>query len=236
MTTVKLDIQSIATPEVAALCRQEQEKAISDDRYCFELFCRALDSNDALAWQAVEAQFSGLIGQWCRQKAAVHGLYDISAEDQADIVHDAWELFIKHIQPHLPISKSFPHIGAVLSFLKKWSHIATFNYKRRYERDIRRQAFIEKQASFDFLTGNSFTDSLEKEQFINCIQELITKHIVDKERIQLIYWRYNLGLKPREIAERYPEKYKSGKEVSNKIEGIRKKLKRVFGLYLSRCL
>ena len=63
--------KSLTIPQLAERCQAEaeryQQSGQSDERYCFELFRRALTKQDAAAWEAIYRQYQRLVKTWVQR-------------------------------------------------------------------------------------------------------------------------------------------------------------------------
>jgi DNA-directed RNA polymerase specialized sigma24 family protein len=90
---------------------------------CRELFRRAIVAHTQPAWRAVYAQYHAQMIRWASDNQA-------NAED---IVQEAWEKFINAVTPER--FPGFPHIGALLSFLKRCVKSVHIDQERARERE-----------------------------------------------------------------------------------------------------
>ncbi len=90
---------------------------------CREIFRRAIVVHSQQAWQAVYAQYHAQMVRWASDNQT-------AAED---IVQEAWEKFINAVTPER--FPGFPHIGALLSFLKQCVKSVHIDRERARERE-----------------------------------------------------------------------------------------------------
>lgn len=85
------------------------------DTYAFELFRRAIQERNELAWQALIDQYSGLICAWVRQHPAAGRDSDVG-----ELVSGAFERFWAAVGPDR--WPQFPNLASLLRYLKMCAH------------------------------------------------------------------------------------------------------------------
>ncbi len=206
----------LATLTVAARCREEilafQRQRTHAASPCYELFRRALVTDDQQAWAALYDLYGALIVTWGR----CPGL------DDEDVLHETWARFLRTV-PGPTFTQRFQHIGKVLAYLKCCALSVRQDAGRAQARDQRlRQALLD-------LPGGSTADPADavvwqsvstaaRERLYSYVHGEI-EHIVVE--LALIHeWP------PREIAARYPAHFSSSTAVSRVKERL---LRRIAG-------
>lgn len=223
-------LQDPSLAELIADCRHTQATTQTGES-CFELFRRAIDQRDGEAWQAVEKQFRGLQVRWVKQTAS----FELNREEVEDILANAHEYFWRYVR--VPVATHFPHLGALLKYLKDCVRTAVNQVKREQEQ----QQLLAKALQHEVWMGGQeqgvIENRLAEATFWACVRELVQTHITDDEGRLVLYWHFELGLKPAEVAKQLPERFMTARAVSDRIELIKRKLVRVFQLYLQeRCM
>jgi hypothetical protein len=222
---------TLHTLTVAALqqrCQDEQAERRLDGTACFELLRRALDEDDAAAWQSVEAQFRLLVIGWLL--ARIEQPPDEATLD--DLWADTRERFLRYV--NRPIANHYPHTGALLNYWRRCATTTAIDYQRQRAASSRWQAAMGQQLLVE--QASRFEDEHTRSTFANCVQHLIREHVTDESTRFLIYLRFELDLAPRVIAERYPDQFATPRIVYQQLDALKKRLRRVFDLYLERCL
>ena len=211
-------------------CQQDQQSRNGNGTACFELIRRALDEDSAEAWTAFEAQFKPLIQSWIRQKTRA-----VIDEDLGD---DLWsetrERFVRYVK--LPLDDHYPHIGSVLNYWRQCAYTTAIEFNRKQEVAKRGEMALAQELITSQLGASTFEDSMAQRAFLDCLRELIAEHIDSPELQTVLYLRFELELSPRVIAEKYPDQFPTARVVYNKVDVIKKRLKRIMSAYLTRCL
>ena len=217
--------QSVSTADLQRQCQQAQASRARDSSACFELLRRGIEENDTAAWLATEAQFKPMVLNWLRQRGA-----DSSALE--DLYADTYERFLRYAKR--PLLDHYPHFGAILKYWQQCAYTSAISHARQRETTLRWQDALTQQ----WLNEQSvrFEDSVGQQAFIDCVRDLIRESITEEELRQVLYLRFELELSPAAIAERHPDKFKTVRVVYNKIDVIKKRLRRAFEAYLSRCM
>lgn len=190
---------------------------------------RALDENDGSAWLAVEDQFGELVRSWLRQR--IHGLDSAEIDD---LYADTRERFIRYI--NRPIGDNYPHIGALLNYWKQCAFTTAVAHQRKIADQSRWQTAMAQQLLNTQVDASAMEDAHARNAFLVCIRDLIQEHIVEEDLRLILYLRFELELPPREICNRHPQRFPTTRIVYNKIDIIKKRLRRMFEAYLGRCL
>lgn len=192
-------------------CQEEaRQKHIKESGYCFELFRRAVDEDEELAWSAIQAQYRGLVIQWL-QKAARGTL---SLDDRDEMIQEGFLKFWLALKKRpSPLSDHFDHVGALLSYLNQCMVTTCLDF---YRREHRRQKLKEKmsqefhhrsQAQAQIGPQKLLEQKLEtygRAEQVERIRAWMRQEIHDPAEKLLLQLIYEEGLKPSQITERYP--------------------------------
>jgi DNA-directed RNA polymerase specialized sigma24 family protein len=199
--------------------------------YCFELFRRALEDEEPVAWLAIDAQYRQLLLRWGSDYAP-----DLPQEEIERIVPDALPKFWQSLtKSTIPLINRFAHIGALLKYLKQCTLSVLIDYRRqlqRSERIIRKQLEIAEQAlPISQEDEQDLVERLEQEQLLLQIRAWIQSHVTDAEERQVLYLSYQVGLSPAQIAARYPDQFPEAQQVRRIKERILKRARRAFQIH-----
>jgi len=184
---------------LAARCRDEMAKSRqrqpADDRYCFELFRRALALRDAAAWDAICQQYQRLVQSWLA----------VDDPDADALVNDTFTRFWQQI-PLDRFQHAFHHLGAVLGYLRKCARSIAIAHWRQQKRQMELEKLLaDQQAS-----------SPERDPLRDLTAQELAAYVKARldEREWLIIMLSADGLRPRQIHERHPAQFASPHEVS----------------------
>ena len=208
-------LEEMGVAELAERCRQEMAKSRrkqpADDRYCFELFRRAIVQQDQQAWEAVFHQYRRLVYSWI----------GASHPEAEDLVNEVFTRFLQRITLD-EFQRRFHHLGGVLGYLQVCAKNLVINRWRCQEREKKILAILGDT--------RPIIRSPESEALENIARQELAAHINTRlrdERERLVFYlSYELGLKPKEIRERYPDKFESPKDVSRIKERVLERLRR----------
>lgn len=243
------ELALIATPLSTLVERCHHAQTVSniihdigdEDHACLEILRRALDEDDALAWQAFEAQFLPLFTHWIQQDLTHFGLQNDSAThhaiiDSEEIWADARSRFVIRYARLQQLTDTFDHIGAVLKVLQKCIRSSVQEVRRQHDRHARLTTAI---AQFEFTQTQEHqlpTTQVELAELRRCISNQLEQDVPEPELRQLLFWRYVDDLKPREISANHPEQYPTADAVHTALERVMKRLRRRIDQYVLRCL
>jgi DNA-directed RNA polymerase specialized sigma24 family protein len=192
------NLDKISTQELASLCREEssryQRRCGEEPGHCFELFRRAIVERDQEAWSILYSQYRPLVAGWVR-----------GSFDQADDgVNQAWAKFWRSVDPDTFVNR-FSGIGKVMAFLKLCAYSVRIDEHRR------------DKARATISLGEMNLPDHPPPQEENLVLEELLKYIeprLQNEQERLVFClSFQVGLKPREIAQNYPAQFSDVKEV-----------------------
>jgi DNA-directed RNA polymerase specialized sigma24 family protein len=199
--------------DLAGRCSQEMAKSRrrepADDRFCFELFRRAILLRDPDAWVAIVHQYSRLAQSWL-------GVPEPEAEALAN---EAFARLWQQITPDR-FQHGFHHLAGVLAYLRKCAISVAITYKRRLAREQQLLALLQDLALLsskpDPLLG------LDTQELVARVRDCLA----DEQERLVISLSFEHGLKPKEIHQRHPGKFASPHEVSRIKERVLERLRR----------
>jgi hypothetical protein len=175
--------------------RRGESPAGADDASspCFELFRRAVAERDHAAWEAVMAQYAGLVMAWVRRHPATAALPAHDRDD--DWVTTAFGRFWIAIGPDR--FGQFTGLAALLRYLKLCVHSALVDAVRANAA----ARTVPLTVAQDLAAADG--DSLAAADLWHAITQALpdeTERFV--ARLSLV-----MGLKPAEIHERFPDRF-----------------------------
>lgn len=197
-----VDVGQMPLAELAGKCREETEKflrrELSRDLYCFEIFRRAICDRDGPAWDAVFAQYRGMVLSWIRR----HPISASMREDDAYWVNRTFERFWVAVGPER--FGAFPGMAALLRYLKLCGHSVLLD-------EVRARGPAQSDALDDRVAESVATpdvaDTAIGQLAGGDLWEVIVAETRDEAERRTAYLCFVLDLKPREVQERHPELY-----------------------------
>ena len=114
------DLASMDDHQLAQRCAAEQQcyrqHQLSDDRYCLELFLRALYRRDELAWSLVYQQFFGTVLAWVHQHPCTNLV--LTNEKPETYASEALSRFWVATRSSDDALPRFPTLASILAYLK----------------------------------------------------------------------------------------------------------------------
>jgi RNA polymerase sigma factor (sigma-70 family) len=188
---------------LAARCQHTRPDG-SHEPFCFELFRRAIAEGCSLSWHYLHHQYYRLVRYWVSQRT--------SSDSQAvdDLTQDAFAAFWRfYTADKLDAAGG---LGSVLSYLKSCASSAVAQAHRKADRRV-------PQADWDAerVDDQAWAPSTEGRALGALTAERIWEAVVERcknEQERLVARSTFLaGLKPRHIAERFPDAFPEVSEV-----------------------
>lgn len=223
-------MQHVSLEQVIQHCQQEATQVYQQETgYCFELFRRAIEQQDASAWEALQQQYHKLVLRWVH--TAAQGKLNPEVFD--DLNQDAWLRFWRTLSHHTePFSQRFPHVGAVLNYLNQCTISAFLDYERKMRRQTRLQEFpplLETETTWDW---TAYWEKKEQAERIQMIREWVVQEVSDPQEKLLLTLAYEQNLSPAVIAQQYPTHFATVADVYRVKERIMKRGKRALAARL----
>ncbi len=213
------DLASWSPAQLAQRCAVEQQhyhqRAPSDDRYCLELFLRAIHQRDELAWDLIYHQFSGTVLGWLRQHACASRLRSLEEPDV--YVTAAFRKFWLATASPGAATPRFLSLASVLAYLRSCLNSVVLDEMRQLQTRQREEP-IEQV----------ITTAAEEpvHQPAQELWELIERALPDRRERRLIYLLFVLGLKPRDVVRTAPQDFPTAQEVYRLTRNILDRLRR----------
>jgi DNA-directed RNA polymerase specialized sigma24 family protein len=207
--------------ELARRCREETLRFLRgedrDDTFCFEVFARAVVHRDDDAWEAVVAQYRGIVLAYVGQHTATAMLH----ESDDYWVNRAFQRFWSAVGPDR--FDKFPDLAALLKYLKLCVHSVLLDEVRS-----RRAASLSSldevpetlPASAD--AEHNIIGKLSGEQ----LWQAIAKELNDEAEEKVVYLSFARDMKPADIVERYPRLFASVADVYRVKRNVIERLRR----------
>src|SRR5579884_3178820 len=216
-------VEQLSVNELARCCSEETNKflrqSVSNDRYCLELFRRAIVRRDEDAWACIYQQYAPLVLTWVNQHQSAASL--LGQDGGAPLVNAAFAKFAQALTPAK--MDNFDSLAAVLKYLKMCVHSVIADevrsrQARQYEETLEA---IEQEPSTDD-PAEDVISGLSIQSLWQVIQEELNG---EDERL-LIYLAYVQGMKPAEICAHQRQLFPSVEDVYRIKRNVLERLRR----------
>ena len=196
------DQMSLATLEKR--CQQEminyRKSQEYDDRYCLEIFYRALKKQDDQASELLVRSLRGMAIGWLRSHPRYDSAMRYESEDNYVI-----EAFARLWNARHDKSTNFETLGAALFYLKRSLSTAVQDTLRFYEKQMAQ--FPEPG------TGSPDEPVAREEDDGRELWDIIESFLPTEREKMLAYLMFHCNLKPREIMRHRPGLFKDVSEI-----------------------
>lgn len=203
-------------------CEEEARRRREDEvGFCFELFRRAVELRDNLAWDALSQQYNGLIGYWITRTSGT-----LSGEDKEDLMQKTWLNFYGALRKYkVSLADHFEHVGALLNYLSKCAKMAAIKHRQRQKKRAQLEEELAKvlpRPDWDIL------DRIDKQERVEAVKTWRERCVTTPQERLVFVCSFEQGLTPREIAKHHPDIFSDGRAASRVKENIIKRAKRYF--------
>lgn len=206
----EIDLERLPLAELARRCAKETDLYLkhqdNDQRYCFELFRRAIHHRDESALEVILAQYQPMVTRWVNKWMDKHRDFQSVGDEAQDYVALAFERFWVSFTPE-KFDKS-SSLAAVLKYLQMCVYGAITDAWRKLRHiQIEKEIGEEERDSPD--PKPLPEDSLQQAEF----WQLIKEKAKDAKEFTVVYASFSLNLLPREILVEYPGMFSGVKEI-----------------------
>lgn len=205
--------------QLAQRCAVEQQHyhqhVPSDDRYCLELFLRAIHQRDELAWKLIADQFSGTVLGWLRQHPCASRLRN--QEEPDAYVSAAFSKFWLATASPGATTPDFRTLASVLAYLRSCLNSVVLDEMRQLKTRSREGPLED------------MSDTAVDEPLRQSVQELwtvIERALPDRREQRLVYLLFVLDLKPRDVVRIAPQDFPTAQEVYRLTRNVLDRLRR----------
>ena len=170
-----------------------RQKKESDDRYCLEIFKRAIIDGDNEAWVALQEQFRENVLIWLRCHTKRQEALRIETEQ--NYIDDTFKRFWLWGNNQ---RFEFRSLAGALKFLNLCLNSLIIDNLRFYARSERIPL-----PEYRISTASTNGGPDDKRELWQAIQKILT----DKRELRIVFLLYHEGLKPREIIQRCPGEF-----------------------------
>jgi RNA polymerase sigma factor (sigma-70 family) len=218
-----LQPEQLTINELARCCSEETNKflkqSVSNDRFCLELFRRAIVARNDDAWASIYQQYAPLVLTWVTQHQSATPL--LGQEGSAPLVNAAFAKFSQALTPAK--MSNFDSLAAILKYLKMCVHSVVADevrsrQARQYEETL--DSIEQEPASDD--PADDVVANISAQSLWQVIQEELNG---EDERV-LLYLAYVHGMKPGEISSQHSKLFPTVDDVYRIKRNVLERLRR----------
>lgn len=213
-TLANLDVLQLARRCAAEQQRYHQRQP-SDDRYCLELFHRALQQHDEHAWSLLYEQFSGTLLAWLHQHRCAPLV--LEREEPDTLTHAAWTKLWAATTSTREKRPDFSTLASILTYLKKCLNSVVLDEVRKHKA---RQFEIPLDDVNHLKVDDPIDDPAAR------LWELVERALPDRRERLLAYLLFVQKLKPREVVRLAPQDFPTAQEVYRLARNMLDRLRR----------
>jgi DNA-directed RNA polymerase specialized sigma24 family protein len=194
---------------------------LSDPRFCFEIFRRAIGQKDNQAWECLYLRYGKLVAGWVER----HPLSGVVEEDTELLVNQAFEKMWSVINPEK--MANFHDLKSILRYLQMCVHSVLTDLARASEKSYRLDEFEEQgERLHPAEPAPGVEEGVMEQSGAAALWTMMKERLKTEKERRIIYGTYILALKPAELCELYPGTFKDVQEVyvvkNNLIERLRR--------------
>ncbi|GAC1322294.1 MAG: hypothetical protein NVSMB2_19540 [Chloroflexota bacterium] len=214
-------LRQVALSELTSQCRDQTQRFLrgdtTDDRYCLEIFQRAVVDRDDAAWSAILQQYSGIVVAYVAQHTAASEM-----EHSPDYwINRAFQRFWSAVGPER--FGQFPDLASLLKYLKLCAHSVILDEVRARRARI---AVSLDEVPETFSTTASAERTVLSESNREHLWTVVLDEVSDEAEYQVTYLSFVRDLKPGEIYDRRPELFDSVADVYRIKRNVLQRLRR----------
>jgi DNA-directed RNA polymerase specialized sigma24 family protein len=217
----RTELHQASLAALISACREDTERFQRREEVpgesCFELLRRAVASGDQAAWEAIFAQYRGLVLAWVRRHPALSAL----PEDDDYWVNRTFERFWSAVGPER--FGMFTGLAAALRYLKMCAHSVILDA-------VRAQGAARDEPLPEHLTARG--DAADPAAIVGselagrALWETVRAALSDDDERLVAELCFALDLKPREVYARHPDQFASVADVYRVKRNVLDRLRR----------
>jgi hypothetical protein len=192
-----LQTELLSINELALHCSEETTKFLkqsaSNDRYCQELFRRAIIKRDDDAWTCIYQQYAPLVLTWVTQHQSATAL--LGQDGSGPLVNAAFAKFSQALTPAK--IGNFDSLAAILKYLKMCVHSVVAD-------EVRSRQARQYEETLDAIehepAGADPADDVISTMSAQHLWKIIFEELNGEDERILLYLAYVQGMKPSEIS------------------------------------
>jgi RNA polymerase sigma factor (sigma-70 family) len=218
-----MSLNLLAITDLSQRCSQESDRFFSrqdyDPSYCFELFRRAIFHRNEYAWELLYRQYERLVLHWVERNPLVAA----ADEDSVYFANRAFEKMWRGLTPEK--FADFADLKSVLRYLQMCTHSVIVDYMRHKE-----QMVLQAQVDEPDITGMEGSGTAVERTILTHERRAdfwrwLNQQLADDQEYKVIHSSFVLDLKPREIAEQFPESFTDVREIYRIKEKVMSRLR-----------
>ncbi len=186
--------------ELALCCAEETNKflkqSVSNDRFCLELFRRAIVNRDDDAWACVYQQYAPLVLTWVTQRQSAAAI--LGQDGSGPLVNASFAKFSQALTPAK--MANFDSLAAILKYLKMCVHSVVAD-------EVRSRQARQYEETLDVIEHEPASDDPADDVVANIsaqgLWQVIQEELNGEDERILIYLAYIHGMKPHEISSQH---------------------------------
>ncbi|GHO99970.1 hypothetical protein KSF_100180 [Reticulibacter mediterranei] len=200
-------------------CQHEMKKfggeEPSTDRYCLEIFYRALINQDEQAWNVVVRSFRRLMKAWLHR----HPCQDTALryDSEENYIDSAFSRFWQATSRNQNLD--FQSMRSVLFYLKACVDGAVRDTIRAHSRPVLRLPEPGADFSFEEPVAEEHDESID-------LWDAITSILPSRQEKRVAFLIIYCGLKPRQVIEQCPGEFKDVYEIYRIYRNVEERLRR----------
>ncbi|MDQ4078611.1 MAG: hypothetical protein M3220_20515 [Chloroflexota bacterium] len=208
MSDTETDVQpeQMALERVAFRCTEETERFFQghphDDRFCFELFRRALADGNQRAWERVYIQYRPMVAGWVKAHPSFHA----TGDEVQHFINRAFESMWRALESDT--LDRFSNLRTLLSYLKSCVHTEILMVLRKSDppiTDMPKELAGKGRASVE----RKYVQKEQRQQ----VWEAVAARLRDEKEYLVVEAYFILDLKPREIYALYSDTFQDVQEI-----------------------
>jgi hypothetical protein len=215
--------ERLSINELARCCAEETNKFLkqsaSDDRFCMELFRRAIVKRDDDAWSCIYQQYAPLVLTWVSQHQSAATI--LGQDGSAPLVNAAFAKFSQALNPAK--IDNFDTLAAILKYLKMCVHSVVAD-------EVRSRQARQYEETLDSLTQEPASDDPADDVVANLsvqgLWQVIQEELNGEDERVLVYLAYVQGMKPSEITSIHHRLFPSVDDVYRIKRNVLERLRR----------
>lgn len=215
------DIQHLDTTGLIARCAEQNRsfyhRQANDERFCLELFRRAIVKREDAAWTAIVAQYRPQVERWIQRMGSVD--VQLAEELTADAIMRFWRAYTPN---DLFRARG---LSDILGYWRDCARSAVLDWRRRTRREALSLDDLDGFTSPN-KAGNPWEDRLAQQEIRAQLWHLVLEHCQDEDDLLLTRRVFVEGLKPREVFAQAPQRFTRQEEVYQKLRNLKDRLRR----------
>lgn len=197
---------------------------VSNECYCLEIFRRALVANDDDCWAALQEQFRAHVVFWLRRHSRRQEALQIESEENYvdDTFRRLWQWSYNQRAMLANLAEfdarlGFRSLAGALTFLRTCLE----SLIRDNLRASARQQLVQLP-EYHVQLATSDEEEIERKELWRVLQTILTR----EQELRVMFLLYHDGLKPRDIARRFPAEFATVQHVYSLTKNAMDRLKR----------